>query len=281
MDNIKNASREAHAAALQKVDLLRNYLGEEEARRRGVGADELLGQLADSMWVATLPPGATVISQGDRGNNFFVVVSGRCKGTIADPSSSAAEAPSFELGPGKSFGELALLTGEPRAATVVAVDETTLLVATRRIFLQQLGEAVRAKRLQWEKLFADVFSALPELKPYDHMLLADAVVERSYARTDAVCAAGDGESELGHSLVIVKEGVLRRREARGGGKFTRGYAFDFLHRAPDDALVSAAADTVLGIIPNKVFVLFGKGSYTCPATMLQRLCRSASAFISA
>jgi CRP/FNR family transcriptional regulator, cyclic AMP receptor protein len=62
----------------------------------------------------------TVVQYGSRGNAFFVIVEGRAK-VMAGYSTRAFA----RLGPGDFFGELALLDGGPRTASVVA--ETPLV----------------------------------------------------------------------------------------------------------------------------------------------------------
>jgi small-conductance mechanosensitive channel/CRP-like cAMP-binding protein len=62
-------------------------------------------------------PGETIIRQGDRGRAFYIVRRGR----VAVRADGAQLA---ELGRGEFFGELALLTGSERHASVVAVDES-------------------------------------------------------------------------------------------------------------------------------------------------------------
>ena len=70
-------------------------------------------------------PGETVIREGDPGSSMFVVASGQCavslKGATGDSHKLAL------LEPGMTFGEFALLTGEPRGATVRAVLDTVLV----------------------------------------------------------------------------------------------------------------------------------------------------------
>ena len=44
------------------------------------------------------------------------------------------------LGPGEVFGETAVLTGEPRTASVVAVDSVTLKIVTREALERELGQ---------------------------------------------------------------------------------------------------------------------------------------------
>jgi len=68
--------------------------------------------------------GELVIRAGDRGSSMFVVHNGRVQVQVTDggrPRSVAV------LGEGAFFGEMALFTGEPRAANVVALEETEVL----------------------------------------------------------------------------------------------------------------------------------------------------------
>lgn len=73
-------------------------------------------------------PGAVIFNQGDPGDEFYVIESGRV-GVAVD-----GEAVS-ELGPGESFGEIALLRDVPRTATVKALTEVALYALDREHFL--------------------------------------------------------------------------------------------------------------------------------------------------
>lgn len=76
--------------------------------------------LADHMELVSFPAGAEVIRQGDRERVLYLVVGGRAR----------VRTGAVDLGPverGEHFGELSLLDGQPRSASVVA--ETALRVA--------------------------------------------------------------------------------------------------------------------------------------------------------
>ncbi len=66
------------------------------------------------------PRGATVVRQGDPGDSLCIVV----EGTLEVRRSDQAVA---QLTAGDYFGELSLIDGEPRSATVVTLDEVVLL----------------------------------------------------------------------------------------------------------------------------------------------------------
>src|SRR5918994_2444019 len=70
-------------------------------------------QLARGLERCAFPAGATVFSQGDAGDLYYVVESGEVD-VLGDGRLLAT------LGPGEGFGEIALLRSSPRTATVVA-----------------------------------------------------------------------------------------------------------------------------------------------------------------
>lgn len=78
-----------------------------------------------------VPKGAVLFRQGDPGDEMFVVSQGRIRLTIGKGGN---ETEVNVLGPGEFFGELSLLTGEPRSATATAVDDSMLLAIGRDVF---------------------------------------------------------------------------------------------------------------------------------------------------
>jgi CRP-like cAMP-binding protein len=78
--------------------------------------------------------GEVVFDEGDVGQALFMVVAGRVKAR-RPRSRDAAE---VEFGPGKFFGELALLDDAPRSSQVIAAEDSTLLALFRTDFLALL-----------------------------------------------------------------------------------------------------------------------------------------------
>ncbi|CAK0769626.1 membrane hypothetical protein [Gammaproteobacteria bacterium] len=88
--------------------------------------------LTSRLRIVRLRPGATAIVQGDQGDAFYCVVSGKLHVIIEDEY--CQERLVNELEPGGSFGEIALLESVPRTATVVAVEPSTLIELGRKEF---------------------------------------------------------------------------------------------------------------------------------------------------
>jgi MFS family permease len=86
---------------------------------------ERLAAAATSVSVGT---DGVVVSRGEAGNHFYVIAAGRAAVDLADGTTR-------ELGPGDSFGEIALLRDVPRTATVRAVEPLRLFALERDEFL--------------------------------------------------------------------------------------------------------------------------------------------------
>jgi CRP/FNR family cyclic AMP-dependent transcriptional regulator len=78
--------------------------------------------------------GEVVFHRGDPGDVLHIVCQGRLK--VVLPAESGGEAVLAIVGPGGLFGEMALLDGEPRSASVVALERAETAVLGRREFLQ-------------------------------------------------------------------------------------------------------------------------------------------------
>jgi CRP/FNR family transcriptional regulator, cyclic AMP receptor protein len=77
--------------------------------------------------------GDTVIQEGEPGDSFFVTVSGQAKVVTGGKTV-------HRLIPGDHFGEISLLDGRPRSASVVAETPLSLLRLTRSSFLRLVKE---------------------------------------------------------------------------------------------------------------------------------------------
>ena len=77
--------------------------------------------------------GTVIAREGERGIGLFLILEGDCRVSIGGKTKA-------KLGPGDFFGEVALLDGGPRTATVTATDDVRLLGITGWVFRGLLME---------------------------------------------------------------------------------------------------------------------------------------------
>ena len=89
-------------------------------------SDAELDRVLAAMTTRTVDAGATIVREGERGDEFFVIGAGGAEVRLEENGIVA------KLGAGGCFGEQALIRDAPRAATVVATARTELFVLGRR-----------------------------------------------------------------------------------------------------------------------------------------------------
>ena len=73
--------------------------------------------------------GEVLFRQGDAGDTLYIVVNGRLR--VVTHDAEGEESVLAELGTGETVGEMAVISGEPRSATVYAIRDTTLAMLSR------------------------------------------------------------------------------------------------------------------------------------------------------
>jgi len=124
-------SKNSKAAAMGRVPLFSRCSKGELAR---------IAQLADEV---DLPAGKTLMKEGARGNEFFVLLEGEAEVQRHGQRISTMRGGDF-------FGEIALLTDHPRTATVTTSSPVHALVITDRAFreLMRSSPEIQGKVLQ-------------------------------------------------------------------------------------------------------------------------------------
>jgi MFS family permease len=90
--------------------------------------EQVLERLATGATSVSVAAGGIVVSRGEAGNHFYAIASGKAVVELEDGTTR-------ELGPGDSFGEIALLRDVPRTATVRALEQLHLFAVERDEFL--------------------------------------------------------------------------------------------------------------------------------------------------
>ncbi|MEM9007714.1 MAG: cyclic nucleotide-binding domain-containing protein [Cyanobacteria bacterium P01_F01_bin.86] len=128
--------------------------------------------------------GKTIFHQGEPGESAYIVVTGNVNGRVE--YQEVKEAKEFEMGVGTLFGEISLMTGLPRTATIYTEQDVELLELSQDTFVNLLS----------------LRSQIPEM-------LSDLVVERQ--KSDAeVLNRLQALSKTEIAATQKRENVLRR-----------------------------------------------------------------------
>jgi putative peptide zinc metalloprotease protein len=201
-----------------------------------------LMDVAEAMRRGEVWPGTEVVTQGELGDRFYVIVEGSFEVFVNGEFDR-------RLGPGDYFGERALIHDAPRAATVIATERGRVLSLGRDAFRETLGHdvATRARleaaiedrqRLGDTPLFAD-------LSPTELDLLLAKMERVSAPRGTAVLQQG----QTGERFYVVRSGAVEvERDGRHVAVLREGEAFgeiSLLLSVPVTANVRALEDTEL------------------------------------
>lgn len=96
-----------------------------------------IAQILSSMEPVSFEAGEVIIRQGDPGDYYYVIREGRAQVVLEDPGGHSEEELA-QLGVGRAFGEEALVSGEPRNATVRALTRCHLMRLSSACFARLL-----------------------------------------------------------------------------------------------------------------------------------------------
>ena len=159
--------------------------------------DEQSSQVLGALVEKPIPAkGIKVITQGDAGDYFYVVEKGTFDIYInsaghVEPGPDGMGNKVTSIGPGGSFGELALMYNAPRAATVVSTEPQSLLwMMDRMTFRRILMDSAFQRRRMYESFLEEV-SLLSSLTPYERSKIADALETRKFSAGSQIITEGD------------------------------------------------------------------------------------------
>jgi CRP-like cAMP-binding protein len=90
---------------------------------------EALVEILTSTELRSFDEGDIIVTEGEEGSSLFLIVGGTVK--VFTRTDDGSNVPLAELGPGDFFGEVSLLTGKPRTATITAGTEVTAIELDR------------------------------------------------------------------------------------------------------------------------------------------------------
>jgi cAMP-dependent protein kinase regulator len=164
-----------------------------------------------------------VIEQGAPGDYFYVIEKGdfdiyiHPSGSL-QPGAEGMGTKVATIGPGGSFGELALMYNAPRAATVVSsTKDSTLWQLDRVTFRKILMDSAFQKRTMYEKFLEEV-PLLSSLKTYERAKIADALESTKFPAGTEIIKEGDP----GDAFYLLEAGEAQAFK-RGTDKAVKDY----------------------------------------------------------
>mmetsp|Transcript_15859 Transcript_15859/g.51973 ORF Transcript_15859/g.51973 Transcript_15859/m.51973 type:complete len:718 (-) Transcript_15859:2059-4212(-) len=184
--------------------------------------DEVMQTVASYMYERKVPKDATVIEEGAEGDDeMFIVRSGHFK-VMQDLH--GAQVSVNEKKVGDVFGELALMYGAARSATVVATTDSSLWVLERAVFRRYVREVAQAQTSE-----RDVFlNSVPILSPLtgeERMRVSEALHEKDFKPGEMVVKQGEA-GELFY-IVMKGEAAVTEQTERGEEKVNHLFKGDF------------------------------------------------------
>lgn len=250
------AAPTATTAAPTQAKLLLSYLSQTDHQK-----------LHGMMIALTVPAGKKLMEQGQAGNSFFIVLDGTAEVLIDGLCVR-------KLGKGSCCGELSMITGKPRTATVTALEDCHVLSASAKVFHMFFGERVAKKRAEWApylrtlplfgnyldaygcELLADVIEPCEfepgavickRGTPWDgrfYVVRDGSVVDDAKKKTQVKQLHGPGEHFGEIELLQHRETLLTRKAGPGGALFCAALPASEFHHLPTDALVSMGREAM-------------------------------------
>jgi len=167
----------------KKVDLF-NFLQPDQRRN-----------LVNAMFHKDYKDGVMIIKQGDQPDNFYIIESGQC--IVVKNNIHVAL-----LGPDQYFGELALISGSTRAASIIAKGNVSVWAIDQISYLGLLKDQHLQKRQRYSELLQNV-PFLKALQDYERLLVADALQPVNVTKPDENIIT---QGENGDEFFIILEG---------------------------------------------------------------------------
>ena len=182
-------------------------------------------ECVDAFYKTQVKRGCLVIEEGDSGENFYVLGEGTCDAlkmkwqpVIGD--SAPSKVASYEAG--GSFGELALLYHEPRAATIRVTSDLAVLWAIDRKTFKAIHMHFKMQRAQMYESAIRKVPGMVQLRTNELSLLLESVEETSYTKDQVVFKEGNKDG----NLYCVIQGDVQF-ESKATGVTSRGSPGDY------------------------------------------------------
>jgi CRP-like cAMP-binding protein len=261
------------AASVEELDAAFSNILDEHARKAPrkvptrvplfdeLGRDAFV-ELVNKLDYRVYQPGDIILREGDPGRSFFVISEGRVR--VYKTRTDGTELQLATLDEGAFFGEMAMLSGAPRTASIAAETETAVLEVTDKVVRQLVAKypqvTATLKNFYRQRLVNNVMAISPLFKDFDSAE-RKSLIERFRMRQakagEVLVEQGkksDGLYVVLHGAVNVsvnaKNGEVDLARLKEGDIFGEG---SMLTREPATATVVAAVPSIVLKLPREQF----------------------------
>eukprot|EP00039_Didymoeca_costata_P026649 m.16319 g.16319 ORF g.16319 m.16319 type:complete len:303 (+) comp5662_c0_seq1:47-955(+) len=207
MDAVANFEKKIVPKTDEQMELLKKTV-ESEVLFSHLESDELQ-DLLNAMYEKKYSAGDEIITQGDQNAEEFFVMAGGEVDILIEGKKVASQKEGC-------FGELALIYGTPRAATIKTTSDTVCFAVDRDTYRHILMGSTMKKRKMYEDILAKV-EILSELDTWERSQVADALLTENFEDGTEIIKQGE---EGDHFYIIIegKVSVTQTNEAGASGQ---------------------------------------------------------------
>jgi CRP-like cAMP-binding protein/thioredoxin reductase len=201
--------------------------------------------------------GDIIFARNDYSNSFYAIVEG---GVIVETPTPEGNMLAFQLGVGEFFGELGLISGRRRSATIKAQKRTLIIETPRRSMLKLLASVESVRRtldtVMMRRAIRQYLS--PTIREDEVSYLVNTAVIKSYNAGDVLFSEGDP----GDGLYLIRRGSVTVSRQIAGKEVVLSYVaagnyvgeMALLSNAPRSATVRAAVPTEVIMLEAQRFI---------------------------
>lgn len=206
--------------------------------------------------VHAFAPGEAIITRNELGSSLFAIVEGAVAVEV-DPTNPAITVP---IGKGQIFGEVGLISGRRRGATVRAAQDPTIVIEAPRTAALKLMATVpgvkrRIDRLVSERMLKQVFGQDLDKSLFDEAL--DGAALKTFRAGEALIR----EDEIGYDIFLIRSGSAVVEKTLGAKQVFLSYVpagayvgeMSLFDEGKRNASVKAAVKTEALVLPGEAF----------------------------
>lgn len=202
-ERLKNWKQPFYEKSAEAKDQLKKVIDHNDKLKVLFGhlSDDHVLSVIDAMFPKDMETGGNIITQGEEGDNFYIIESGTFDVFVKRGDADDAGKKVLEYGSGDMFGELALMYNAPRAATVTTTSAAKLWGLDRDSFQMMLSTAENTKAKQYEEFLGSV-EILQDLTRYEISRLSDMLESEVFDADEQIIYQGDE----GNYFYILEDG---------------------------------------------------------------------------